>query len=70
MSNPEKIVFIGDMLTVDILFGNLNGMTTIYVNKFKDYFSDEKFKVEGFKEDMPKSITRNGYNEVYMLEAL
>ena len=29
ISNTEKIVILGDLLTTDILFGNLNNMVTV-----------------------------------------
>ena len=32
MSKPEKIVMVGDMLTTDVIFGNLNKMSTVWVN--------------------------------------
>ena len=32
----DKIVVIGDVLTRDILFGNLNGMKTVWITKYKD----------------------------------
>lgn len=32
MSEPEKIVLVGESLTIDILFGNLNKMATCWVN--------------------------------------
>ena len=35
-SSPENMVLIGDTLTTDILFGNLNNMSTIWVHKHKD----------------------------------
>lgn len=34
--DPEKIVMIGDQLTTDILFGNINSMPTIWVKSNKD----------------------------------
>ena len=38
MSKPEKMVLIGDTITTDILFGNINNMATCWVHKYKDYF--------------------------------
>ena len=32
--DPEKIVMIGDQLTMDIFFGNFNDMATVWVYKF------------------------------------
>ena len=61
---------IGDQLTTDIFFGNLNNMATVWVNKYKDYFNKEKFKVEGFHENLLEPITENGYNEIHCLEAI
>ena len=70
MSRPEKIVMVGDQLTSDIMFGNLNNMPTIWVNKFRDFFAKDEFKVEGFKEGMAEAITKDGMNEVFQLELL
>ena len=42
MGDPEKIVMIGDELCTDIAFGNLNKMTTIFVTRWKDYYSKMK----------------------------
>ena len=36
MSKLDKTVYIGDQLTTDILWGNINGMTTVWVHGFKD----------------------------------
>ena len=33
ISQPDKVVVIGDQLTTDIIFGNLSGMKSIWVNK-------------------------------------
>ena len=65
MSKPEKIVMVGDQLTSDILFGNLNGMATVWVHRFRDFFTKDEFKVDGFKEGMEEPITKDGINEVY-----
>ena len=32
MSEPEKIVLVGESLTTDILFGNMNQMATVWIN--------------------------------------
>ena len=34
LGDPTKCVMIGDKLTSDILFGNMNGMASIYLWKF------------------------------------
>ena len=31
LKKPEKYVFVGDMLTCDVMFGNLNNMSTVWV---------------------------------------
>ena len=36
LNEPEKYVMIGDQLTTDVLFGNLNKMATVWVHGFKD----------------------------------
>ena len=35
-SEPEKIVLVGNSITTDILFGNLNNMVTVWITKLKD----------------------------------
>ena len=51
MSTPEKIVMVGDQLTSDIFFGNLNNMATVWTHSFTDYFNQYKFhrKGKGYK---------------------
>ena len=39
MGDTSKIVMIGDRITNDITFGNMNNMVTVYVHKFHDYFN-------------------------------
>ena len=34
MQNLDKTVIIGDSLTRDIMFGNMNNMCTIWINRF------------------------------------
>ena len=36
ISDSKNIVMVGDQLTSDILFGNSNEMTTVWVNKYTD----------------------------------
>jgi len=36
LPEPSKMVMVGDSLTTDIMFGNLNKMTTIWVNKYRE----------------------------------
>ena len=43
-SNPERIVIVGDRLATDIMLGNLNNMTTIYVQPFKIHWKEISFK--------------------------
>ena len=59
---------IGNQLTTDILFGNLNNMVTIWAHRWKNYFEHEKFKVEGFNGNLEKSITEDGFKEIHLLE--
>ena len=42
MDKPEKIVMVGDMLTTDILFGNLNNMATVWITDNREYFRQDK----------------------------
>ena len=55
--DPKKIVMIGDQLTTDILFGNLNEMATIWLFKYKDICDDvehrcpDLFKLEEKEAD-------------------
>ena len=41
ISNPEKIVVVGDRLTTDILFGNINNMATIWLTNYVDEKDDK-----------------------------
>lgn len=34
LGNPEKMVMVGDRLTSDVMFGNINRMATVYVKPF------------------------------------
>ena len=34
--NPEKMVIIGDQLTQDVMFGNMNNMASIWIHKYWD----------------------------------
>ena len=47
---------VGNQLTTDILFGNLNRMATVWVNSLKDESlkekSEELFKLENEKIDL------------------
>lgn len=36
MQDTSKIVCIGDLLTQDVLFGNINNMATVWINKYRD----------------------------------
>ena len=36
LENTEKMVMIGDQLTTDVMFGNINNMVSIWVTKYKD----------------------------------
>ena len=47
MSKPEEIIYIGNSLTTDILFGNLNNITTIWCHKHFD-----KFQAPGIFDDL------------------
>ena len=44
LSKPEKIVCVGDFLTSDILFGNINKMATIWVTKFMSILEKGNYK--------------------------
>jgi len=35
LGDPSKIVMIGDELTTDIMFGNMNKMLTVWVHNFR-----------------------------------
>ena len=35
ISNTEKTIIIGNQLTTDIMFGNMNNMVSCWVNKFE-----------------------------------
>ena len=41
VGDPEKIVMVGDEPHVDILFGNLNRMATVWVNGIENYFTED-----------------------------
>jgi len=45
MSETEKIVMIGSHLTNDILFGNINKMVTVWVNRFRSEFDKAEMSV-------------------------
>ena len=53
MSKSDKIVMIGETLTTDIMFGNLNKMATIWINKhvhetdkFKEHLGEKHREIE------------------------
>ena len=40
MSRPEKMVMIGDELSVDVVFGNMNNMLTVWYQKVRNEFNE------------------------------
>jgi len=53
LSNPEEIAIIGDRLTTDMLFGNLNNLATVWVhNNLKNDYEDMDLHKDHERSDM------------------
>ena len=59
MTNPSKIVLIGNQLTTDIFLGNLNDMATVWIHRGSDYFNDDKFKMQLYSYKKQKIVEQN-----------
>ena len=56
MGEPEKILMIGEQLTADIMFGNLNKMMTVWTTKYKDTCDNLIKRSDKYLYDLEQSL--------------